>query len=101
MDCDSINKFCNIAEQRSAENVASFRVLYENNLYGQCFSVLRQELDTMVRMIYILNFDDREIRLRLINQTLNGEKWSLLTPKGKLKIITDKEMVKIADNLTG
>lgn len=77
----TIDKFCNIAEQRSKDNIASFKVLYENELYGQCFSVLRQELDTMVRMIYILHFDDSKIRLHLMSQTLNGEKWSLPTPK--------------------
>lgn len=60
-------------------------------------SVLRQELDSMVRVIYLLT-QDIECRELLIIQSVRGEKWSQATSRVK---VTDKEMVELAQNLQG
>lgn len=97
---NDINIFCNILRKRSEDNQQSFNVLYANRLYGNCFSVLRQELDSIVRAIYLLDISDIELRNNFILQTLNGEKWSYINEKCKKVIITDKIMVELADRLT-
>lgn len=60
-------------------------------------SVLRQELDSMVRVIFLLTLVDLDERNHLINLTLNGEKWKLRNNS----TVTDKHMVEIADKLNG
>ncbi len=94
---NSIQKYCQIIRNRSEENEKSVELLYPSEHYGQVMSILRQELDSMVRCIYLLNFADLEIRELLITQTLEGERWRY----PNRKIITDKEMVAIANGLQG
>ncbi len=65
------------------------------------FSILRQELDSMVRVIYLLSIEDVHERMRLIRQTLAGDKWSVETPKGKSRTVLDRDMVEIANDLNG
>lgn len=65
------------------------------------FSILRQELDSMIRVIYLLQITDQNERLRLIKSTLNGEKWKVPTSKGKQRDVTDREMVDLAQQLQG
>ena len=94
---NSIKKYCKIIRDRSEENEKSVELLYPKGHYGQVASILRQELDSMVRCIYLLNFNDLHVRELLVNQTLNGERWRY--PNRRL--ITDREMVDIADGLQG
>ncbi len=88
-------------KQRSIENKNALQILFEKKLYGHCFSVLRQELDSFIRIIYLGRIGDFNERERLMKQTLLGEKWSVLTSKNKWKTITDKDMVDISNQLFG
>lgn len=97
MQMTSTKKFCDLLRVRSLENKKSAELLYWNGLYGQVISVMRQELDSLVRCVYLLNISDLNQRERLINQTLNGERWRDI----KNRIITDSEMVQLADQLNG
>ena len=65
------------------------------------FSILRQELDSMIRVIYLLQIADLTERQRLIESTLRGEKWKVPTPKGKYRDVTDREMIDLAQHLQG
>ena len=73
---DNLDKFCTIVKKRSAENAQSIKLLYENKLYGNCVAILRQELDSMVRVLFLLS-QPINIRKQLIKQTLNNEKWKI------------------------
>ena len=84
---DDLNQFCNIVRTRSEENLKTIKLLYENKLYGNCVSILRQELDSMVRVLFLLTCEQAQ-RMTYIRQTLCGEKWH----NGK-RIITDANMV--------
>ena len=93
--------FCEAVRNRSRENAEAmgyFSRLY--NVLSPAFSILRQELDSMVRVIYLLSQDVPE-RERLIGQTLDGEKWKVLTKNDKWRKITDREMVDLAQGLHG
>jgi hypothetical protein len=71
------------------------------DLPGVMASILRQELDSMVRVIYLLSISDLNERNRLIEQTLDGKKWTVETKTGKERQITDHEMVEISNKLQG
>lgn len=55
----------------------------------------------MVRVIYLLKLKGHGERRRLILSTLNGEPWKVRTMEGKLRKVTDREMVDLAQQLQG
>ncbi len=89
-------QFCKIVRQRSKENKQAICLLSRTGLAGQVISVLRQELDSMVRVIFLLSQTIEE-REHLINLTLTGKKWKLRNNAN----VTDKQMVELADTLNG
>lgn len=91
-------KFCNTIRNRSMENKIAINLLYSNQLYSNAISILRQELDLMVRTIYVLGISDAEYREELMKDFVEGRKWRR---KGNRAFITDKEMVDFASNLYG
>jgi len=93
---DNTEQFCKIVRQRSQENRQSVELLSRNGLTGQVMSVLRQELDSMVRLIFLLSISLDE-RNHLINLTLSGQKWKLRSNAQ----VTDKQMVELSETLNG
>jgi hypothetical protein len=93
---DNTEHFCRIVRQRSRENKQAISLLSRTGLTGQVMSVLRQELDSMVRVIFLLSqtIDERN---HLIDLTLTGKKWKLRSNAN----VTDKQMVDLADTLNG
>jgi len=91
-------QFCRILRERSNEHKTAINLMLQNRLYGQAISILRQELDSMVRAIFLLNEPDLSIRNHFIRQTLNNTKWTL--PNAKT-IVTDRQMVDLASTLFG
>jgi len=73
------------------------QLLARERLAGQMVSVLRQELDSMVRVIYLLK-QEPERRKFLINASVDGKKWSQQGSNGR---VTDKNMVDLANELQG
>lgn len=94
--------FCDMIRNRSEENRRAISCFFRlNGVLSPAISILRQELDSMVRVIYLLSINDISERRRLIKSTLNGEKWKIKTPKGKWKEVTDREMVELSQRLQG
>lgn len=73
-------------------------LLFQARHLGQVVSILRQELDSMIRTIYLLSIQDRAERQRLIDASVNGAQW---TVKGKTARITDKDMAEHAGQFQG
>jgi hypothetical protein len=96
---DDIKKFCEILRKRSSEHSTAMNRVHD--LPGVMASILRQELDSMVRAIYLLTICDLKERKRLIAQTLAGEIWTVSTDKGKQRKVTDKDMVELSNKLQG
>jgi len=90
-------QFCKILRERSAEHISAGRLMHLNGHYGQLISILRQELDSLVRTIFLLS-KDLNLRAHFINQTLQNIKWTL--PNSKT-VVTDKQMVDLANTLHG
>src|SRR5205823_6299086 len=68
---------------------------------GKCISTLREELDSFIRVKYLGRISDFNERERLMNLTLSGKKWTVLTHNNKWKQVTDKDMVDKANELKG
>lgn len=94
----NIENFCGILRERSVEHQKSIQLLYSNHLYGQVISILRQELDSLIRVVYLLYHDDLTIRNHFVVKTLNNEKWRHPCTNA---VITDRDMVNITEQLHG
>lgn len=98
MNMTNKEQFCRIIRERSKEHKTAINLMLQNKLYGQAISIVRQELDSMVRVIYLLDESELSVREHFIAQTLNNRKWAL--PNSKT-IITDRHMVDLANTLFG
>ncbi len=72
-----------------------------HDVLSPAFAIVRQELDSLVRVIYLLALKTIPERHRLIGSTLCGEKWKVQTPKGKWMDVTDRTMIDLAQQLQG
>lgn len=94
--------FCNMIRNRSSENRRAMQCFpIPHEVLSPSISILRQELDSMVRVIYLLYIKDLAERSRLIRSTLHGERWQVRTKNDKLRTVTDREMVELAQQLDG
>ncbi len=91
--------FINLIQSRSDEHEVAFSRLHD--LPGSMMSILRQELDSLIRVLYLLSLTDLTERDRLMSCTLSGEPWKYTTTKGKQAIVTDAVMVDISQKLEG
>jgi len=82
---NNTQKFVDLVKNRSKENIESFNLLYEKGLYGNCVSVLRQELDSYIRVLFINGHTEKDA---FISQILSDKKL-----KDKDKTITDRAML--------
>jgi len=71
-----LKQFCRILRERSAEHTSAGQLLFTNGHYGQVVAILRQELDSMVRVMFLLN-QSLSDRRHFIGQTLQNTKWTL------------------------
>jgi hypothetical protein len=90
--------FCRQIRQRSAEHRRALAALYCADAPSQLLAILRQELDSMVRVIYILAQPDDCYRQQLITASVEGRRWKQKAGKG---YVTDREMIDLAQHLHG
>ena len=90
------------AKARSLENLKAFDLLIENGCYGVAAGLLRQELDTLVRISYLCrdDIDEGEV-FRLVKDSVEGKRWKKVNARGRLVPITDREMVDLANEVGG
>ena len=98
----TVSKFCNLVRDRSRENTEAMRMLdHRPGIVGPKIAILRQELDSMVRAIFLLSRPDPDERISLMEDTLQGRQWRVQTPNGKKPKVTDRMMVDLAQTLNG
>lgn len=95
---DDLATFCRMVRQRSAENAQAMRLLFNNRLLANCMSILRQEVDSLVRTIYLLATNDPSRREELLRDAAKGMMWQRENGHGR---VTDREMVDLATRLRG
>jgi hypothetical protein len=87
---------------RSEENRRAMRRLNgTSEVLSPAMAILRQELDSMIRVIYLLGIRNLAERKRLIGSTLQGKMWRVRTAGGKYINVTDRRMVDFAQQLKG
>ena len=89
-DMSEMDTFIRQIRSRSTEHTKAMGLLSKAQLAGQMVSLLRQELDSLVRVIYLLSLPV-ERRAHLISSSVNGKKWC----------VTDREMVDLSQKLIG
>jgi len=90
--------FCRQVRARSKDNDKAIQLLHSQDLLGKVVSTLREELDSLVRIIYLLSIADRQRRTELMQASAEGRKW---TVAGSRMVITDRDMVELAQRLHG
>ncbi|MBL8100422.1 MAG: hypothetical protein JNK81_14655 [Anaerolineales bacterium] len=90
--------FCRQVRARSKDHAKAIDVLYRENIPSQIISILRQELDSMIRVIYLLSIKDITYRNELITASVHGKEWK---EKNTKKRITDRKMADLANELQG
>ncbi|MDX2361464.1 MAG: hypothetical protein QNK23_11710 [Crocinitomicaceae bacterium] len=93
--------FIDLIKKRSNENSKAIKALSDLNLTGICISILRQELDSFIRVMYLGRISDFNERERLMAQTLKGERWKVLTANNKWRPVTDRDMVEKSTEIKG
>jgi len=93
----NLSIFVRQVRSRSLEHQRAMELLAYAELAGQMVSVLRQELDSLVRVIYLLA-QDEDRREVLIQASVEGDKW---IRSGSRARVTDREMVDLAQQLQG
>ncbi len=92
---EALQTFCRQVRERSRENRQALALSQGAELYSNVFGILRQELDSMIRVIFLLSLSDSTRRNSLIDDAVNGRIWKK-NAKGR---ITDREMIELADRL--
>lgn len=91
-----IIQFCRLIRARTKENREAVNLLLENRLYSVAFGILRQEIDSLIRVSYLNNISigNSPARARaLVRDLVEGDRWQRTTVKGKLVNVTDREML--------
>ncbi len=97
---DQATVFCRMVRARSHEHDQVVALAAPRGLVGTLLSTIRQELDSMVRVIFLLTLDAAE-RERLVKLAVSGKRWTVPNRSGKLVPVTDADMVRLANNLEG
>jgi hypothetical protein len=86
-----VEAFCRTVRERSRNNRAALCLLDRAALTGKVMETLREELDSMIRCVYLLSIKDQQRRRQLISQFLDGGRWP----------VTDAKMVELSNRLQG
>ncbi len=94
-----MREFIELIKSRSDEHAIAISRIHD--LPGAMMSILRQELDSLNRVLFLLAIPDIGERQRLMECTVHGERWKITTSKGKQAVVTDAMMVELSDQYEG
>ena len=97
---DLVASFCRRVRARTAEHRAAMSHATSAGLASVAVSILRMEVDSLVRTIFLLSNSEGE-RRRLLSESARGLHWMRPSTNGKMKRITDRMMVDLAQQLHG
>ena len=93
-------EYKNMIQHRLEENWKSFNILLGLNHYGNCISIICQELDQFIRVLFLLKQNSIE-KENFINNSINNQKWYRIGSNGKKEYITEESISLFAKTLTG
>lgn len=74
LEDEPVDVFCRQARQRSDEHQQAMAVAVEHNWRSIAIGILRQELDSLIRVHYLLDQPHID-RVRIIAESVSGMKW--------------------------
>ena len=89
-----LDPFLRVVRARSAENWTSFGALLKERNFGNAIALLRLEIDTFLRLVYLQSVDDVTAST-LISDFLKGRRWKCRV-KSKVRLVRDRDMVNLA-----
>ncbi len=89
---EQIKQFIRLIRARTIENKSAIQVLINAKFYGVSFGLLRQEIDSLIRVAYLADNSDVRVR-KHIRSLVSGQRWRRTTERGKLAYVTDKDML--------
>lgn len=95
-----LEEFKKIVFQRLEENQKSFDILFGLKHYGNCISIMRQELDQIIRLLFLLN-STKNVQRQLIESSINNHKWFVINKENKKDYITEEIISKYSESLNG
>ena len=87
---DPINTFCDVVLERSSQHQEASNLL-RKRLPIMIAPLIRQEIDSFIKVVYLLTLKDKAMREGLCKRTLENKKWNL----------AECELVNITDKLIG
>jgi|GEM_PF-3999989 hypothetical protein len=85
---------------RLQENMKSFKLLFDIQHYGNCISIMRQELDQLIRLLFLLHSNPEE-KKQFIYSSINSQKWYIVGKDGRKEYITEDMLLRFAETLEG
>jgi hypothetical protein len=82
------------------ENRKSFYILFELKHYGNCIAIMCQELDQIIKILFLLKCEKND-KTNFIRLTVNNQKWYKTDRNEKKVFITDDFLRKYAESFTG
>ena len=95
-----IDEYKKIISQRLDENRKSFDLLFGIQHYGNCISIMRQELDQVIKLLFLLNSTKSE-QMQFIEASINNHKWFVLTSDNKKDYVTEDILKEFSETLSG
>ena len=89
-----------LISHRLKENMKSFKLLYEIQHYGNCISIMCQELDQVINLLFLLN-SNKDDKKSFIYSSINNQKWYKTTKENNKVYITEEMIVRFAETLQG
>ena len=97
---EALVTFARTVRARSAAHATALQLMQKVGLQGVVVSLLRQELDSLVRVLY-LSRQPAQGQLRLLEQMERGQRWTRTNESGREEVVSDRTMVEAAASLHG
>ncbi|MEP6615862.1 MAG: hypothetical protein ABJA57_04755 [Ginsengibacter sp.] len=72
---DITTNFIKLIGERSSVDNSLLSSLLDQNLYAQAIAILSQDIDSLLRVAYLLTIGDRTERNNLMESMVKGEEW--------------------------
>ena len=94
------DEYKKMISHRLEENIKSFKALFDIQHYGNCISIMCQELDQVIRLLFLLNSNSDNKKL-FIQSAINSQKWYVVNRENKKEYVTEEMIVQFAETLSG
>jgi hypothetical protein len=95
-----IDEYKKLILQRLDENRKSFDLLYGIKHYGNCISIMCQELEQVVKLLFLLNSSKND-QIQFIKASINNQKWFFTNKEFKKEYIAEDVFTKYSETLEG